>query len=337
MEPIFFPFTYVSDAALTALTHCFKRIVIYQPSRLSVPAAFQDLEGKGGLTIRIPVESDEKTLATVLQQYRAWAELHQGDGLTYFTCPSDAYPFLGDSSLSRIRDEIRHRNDNGASGAVSDPIRETSVFLQVAQELDRQNAELELELRQVSRREQALFEDLKGDGEETVPGLQAAGLSPAIVSPAIEDPGAYMTSERVAAWSRLMLNDPVHSGIFVTTSPAIFDFIKEDAPNLERVLSVELSDVVSSGSEGKKLFQDSLMDKLAFFLNSAPGKALPDADAVSDSESGTVLSVHLAPGTTPDQFFSRFVARDQADKKRDRSAGRYPNTLVCLLDTSPSQ
>jgi len=330
MKPILFPFTYIPDAVLTAMGTCFNRFVAYQPSGLSVPAAMRDLQDRGSLSIRMPVKSDANKLATVLKQYRSWADLHEGEGLTVFSSLGDGLPFFNDTSPSMIRSEIRPRNRKTAVAEMFDPLFEVSVFLQVAQELDRQNIELSLDLKQVGRKEQALFEDLKGEADEMIPGLQAGGLTPAL-----EDPGTYMTSERMAAWTRLMLNDPEHSGIFVTTSPAIFNFIKEDAPCFERVLSIDLMLFTGSGTDENNLHRQSLMDKLEGFVGGTPVEEPAGSDAAVTGDTWSSLSIHKVPGTTPDEFFSRFVALNQADGNLDRSAGAYPNTLVCLLDIAP--
>jgi len=55
-----------------------------------------------------------------------------------------------------------------------------------------------------------------------------------------EDPGAFMTEERLNAWTRLMLEDTEISDFFVTGSRAVFDFLAEKTPHLKPYSSKEI-------------------------------------------------------------------------------------------------
>ena len=66
MKPIYFPFTHISDAAVAALSACFKQTVVYQPSRRALPALIQKLADSGLIDVRIPIAGDEKKIDVIL-------------------------------------------------------------------------------------------------------------------------------------------------------------------------------------------------------------------------------------------------------------------------------
>ncbi len=73
MKPIYFPFTYISEAAVAAISACFKQTVVYQPSRHTLPAEMQKLADSGLIDVRIPITGDENKLDAILRDYNEWA------------------------------------------------------------------------------------------------------------------------------------------------------------------------------------------------------------------------------------------------------------------------
>ncbi|MBU4289417.1 MAG: hypothetical protein KKI12_14750, partial [Proteobacteria bacterium] len=98
MKPIYFPFTYISEPVLEALSAFFKQIVVYQPSSLNVPESMQKLADSGLLEIRIPVKGDENKIDNILKDYKSWANIHQGSEMAFFKMNPDKIPFFDDSS-----------------------------------------------------------------------------------------------------------------------------------------------------------------------------------------------------------------------------------------------
>ena len=53
MTPVYFPFTYVSKQVADALSACFDKTIVYQPSSQNIPESMKQLTDKGLLDIRI--------------------------------------------------------------------------------------------------------------------------------------------------------------------------------------------------------------------------------------------------------------------------------------------
>ena len=107
MKPIYFPFTFISEPIVEALSACFKQTVVYQVSSQKVPEKMQEWSKSGTLDIRIPVEGDEKKLDKILNDYRAWINLNQGSEIAFLKTQVDKIPIFDETYSSKIRDDIK--------------------------------------------------------------------------------------------------------------------------------------------------------------------------------------------------------------------------------------
>lgn len=101
LNPIYFPFTYISTAALTIFQKLFKSVTVYQPSSLSIPEILLAGKNSGFIDLRIPLKSEENKLDTVLRDFRKWAKIHQENQLRFLKIQGDKVPFL--KSFQRLR------------------------------------------------------------------------------------------------------------------------------------------------------------------------------------------------------------------------------------------
>jgi hypothetical protein len=209
-----------------------------------------------------------------------------------------------------------------------DPLLDVIVFLQMAHEYDRCNAELLSDLQQVGQRERSLFDDLHAAGSEALTGFWA------LETPVPEDPGATMTAERIAAWTRLMLDDDRRPGLFLTTSPAVLDFIKEGAPDLEPVFAVDISRQPVAGEAESDTARKRLADLLARLTSGAPVDDGSNGNGMLSDGEGGPLIVHVAHGVPPAGFFARFAGPHLTEDSRVKSSPTPPNTVICLFDTT---
>jgi len=329
MDPIFFPLTYMSDTDMGVMRACFQQFAACQPSGLSVPEAMTTLAREGCLDICVPVQIDEKRLRTVLKEYRAWTDLHQSGGLSYLKTLGDTVPFFDETALSKICSDIRQGGGGEPSDSETDSLFKAAVFLQIAQELDRENADVRRDLDRLRRKERNLFESLHGEGEGDVTREPEDG-----VSSGTEDPGAYMTAERVAAWSRLMSGNLASSGLFVTTSRAVFDFILDRVEDGARILSLNAVAVSSGVGEEGEHWRHSLQTALEKLVSETSTTDLTETTTdfpETRQESGLSLSIRMIAGESPAQFFTRFIARGRKSGNRVLLPGKYQNTLVAYL------
>lgn len=257
MNAIYFPFTVVSGQTADALSACFKSVSVYQPSTHTPKA----LTEKGGLPspkrretggevfaaeIRRPVQSDEDKLEALAKDYKKWAELHQGAELNFFKFRHDD----DDHAIAHIRSELK---GYGIVQEAADPLFNARLFLKIAQEFDLERQDVDREITAFEKMEKSLFEELRGedDAEIEIP-LEKSLLRR-------EDPGEFMTEERLNAWTRLMLEDSEVSDFFVTTSRAVFEFLAEKTPHLKPYSSKEipaekLSVYIAEGESPRQFF-----------------------------------------------------------------------------------
>jgi len=225
MNAIYFPFTVISGQAADALNACFKSVSIYQPST-HMSKALAELAEKGLSEIRRPVQGDDDKLEALAKEYRKWAELHQGAELNFFKFRQD-----DDHAIAHIRSELK---GYGIPQEAADPLFNARLFLKIAQEFDAERQDVDREISAFEKMEKSLFEELRGedDAEIEIP-LEKSLLRH-------EDSGAFMTEERLNAWTRLMLEDTEISDFFVTGSRAVFDFLAEKTPHLKPYSSKEI-------------------------------------------------------------------------------------------------
>lgn len=225
MKPTCFPFTVISKKTMDAITAHFKSVAVYQPSA-DTPNALAELAEKGLLEIRCPVQDNEDKLKAVMKEYKKWAELHQGADLSVFKFHQQEENI----SIAQLRADLKNYSlTDGLTQPQekSDPVFNARLFLKIAQDFDSERLDMEQELSSFEKMEKSLFEELRGEDatEIELPSKTSLDIT--------EDAGAFMTHERLNAWTRLMLQDSEVSEFFVTTSRAVFDFLAEKTPHLK--------------------------------------------------------------------------------------------------------
>jgi hypothetical protein len=204
MKPIYFPFTCIFDLSAEIISAIFGQIVVYRPSSKNPPEMMQELAKRGILDIQIPVKKDKNKLDAILKDYKSWLNLHLGDkqGMTaFFKTHADKIPFFDDTITAQIKADIRKKVRPEQPETKPDPLFNARIFLCIAQEFDAQNWEIN----------QKLF--------------MVEGLPECYDPGAYDDPGAYMTADRIKAWALLMQHDNQGSGLFITGSSSAFDYL----------------------------------------------------------------------------------------------------------------
>jgi hypothetical protein len=324
MKPIYFPFTYISKPAAEALAMFFRRIVVYQPSNLKIPEKMKNGAESGFLDIRIPVTGDEIKLDAILKDYINWTNIHKGDNLSFFRPWIEKIPFWDSTSVSQIRAEIKNKQP-----MKPDPLFNARIFLHIAQEFDIQKMDISMDLLSVEVMQRDLLKKMKGEEE----GFGGKKIESGI--PAIPDFGGYMTAERFDAWARLLREDVESSGLFITTSPAAFEYLMDQAPESKMMLQLDSMPLKKNSTEKMECWKARLEQYLGMFERDSwsglTGDIIgPQAD---DPGGGTVsFTLYLMPETAPLDFFHRLILRGSSPAGEKKANKKFDHTLVGLVE-----
>jgi hypothetical protein len=332
MKPIYFPFTYVPQWVAETLTAWFKQFTVYQPSGRKLSAEMQPWVETNMMEVRVPVQTEDDALAKMVNDLQAYASLHD-DSKHLQTAAlggrHGAIPFFGESAVSRIVTEVKKSSRARSAATDPDPLFCARVFLEFAHEYDRQSDELSQGLDVNDRRSRDLLKELGGKKEN---GLPATPLTAEI---RVEDPAEYMALDRFQAWLRLYMIDPVQSGLFVTSSPSVFNHLIEDLAAAEKIIESEGLPRVGAKDDATT-WRDSFLKKLKQLVENKCSAAhtfldnpLPDPQRLN-----VVLTLYRVPGR-PANLFPRIFQGQEADTARPDPGAEFTHTLIGLIARQP--
>jgi len=338
MEPIYFPFTYISKPVAEALYACFGKTIVYQPSSKNIPEEIHKLAERGMLDIRIsenPEKKDEEKLSAILKDYNAWANLHQGSRgiqLDFFKAGRNKIPFFDDTSTSQIKADIEDITGENPSIKEPDPVFNARLFLSIAQNFDMQNDKIIRDMASFETARMDLIKSLKGE-DEISPVVPGYGDEFKTGNLADYD---HMIQERIAAWVLLMCCNPRHcrdemSGLFVTSSRQAIDYLLEKTPETENVFSIDAMPMVKNEVEKTAKWSKGLMEHLQMVAESYRPLECENFTIVPDYlkyETKVSLSLYLVPGASPLEYFSRFIGFDSTWGEIEKDRVKFKNTLI---------
>lgn len=326
MIPIYFPSMYISEQALTALMFFFPRLAVYSAMSSPVAPHMQRQAENGRLEIRVPVRGENTELMGMIRSYKEWAQLHQGKNLSYFkTVPGNA-PFMDDNATPQILSAIRKGNVSDKDRELSDD-RKALLFLQFAHEFDAGQAELLVDLSAIDDKQKQLFQAIEGRHEET------DGLLADAVAREQEDPGAYMISQRMNAWNRLLQHDKEPHNLFVTTSRTALEFVLDHADRSEMIETVAAPLPHTAEREAWNNRFDVFLRELLQNTERRP-YAYPAPGTVNgDIGDRPLCSLYRLSGQSPKSFFNRFSTFSEPVDSLPANGGQtIPNTLLALVE-----
>lgn len=237
MIPIYFPFTIISDPVYRLMDFFFEGVVLYQPGDTEIPKPMRKLVSDGMVALRVP----EKNMAGELESARAafidFAGLHGGNTGSVFGANQGQVPFFSDESVSSLRERIK--SDRNGSPETGDSLFRARLFLLLAQEYDRQNESVHMDLGRIAGMEADLLADIR----EPDTLEKDHGLFPG--RPPADHDREYMIPERVMAWSKLALRDTSRPDFFLTSSGDAFENFIEAAGQIETLLEIKSVSPVS--------------------------------------------------------------------------------------------
>lgn len=301
--PVYFPMTYLSAAAEDRLAACFGQTAVYRPSDSTLPETMQAAVDAKRLVVQTPVKTERDRLAELLKAYYAWAEENKGVDLSVFKGREAHIPFYEDTSISRIRQDVRNMGSAREKEQAHDPVFRARLFLEMAQELDRQNSELERSLDDVRVREDSMLSDLMGASGDS------GGIETALRADSVADPGAYMTGTRLQAWWQLVREGPGTGNLLVTDSRTVIETLMETEPRLKRAGLPLTLPLRQPGDPAPAAWQGRLADYLAALISrTETGNVAADLPAVRAGEPAVNLSSYRVEGTDTATFFNRLSA-----------------------------
>jgi len=328
MKPIYFPFTYIPEPVLEALSAFFKQIIVYQPSSLNIPESTQKQADSGLLEIRIPVNGDENKIDIILKDYKNWANIHQKSELAFFKSKPDIIPFFSDSSTSQIKADIKKSREYQAEEKKQDSLLNARIFLHMAQEFDSQNWEINKELLFSEEKTLNLIDNLKGENELS---FKENGREKTLK---IDYQSDYMIPDRIIAWTHLLQNDQDMSNIFITNSRSAIEHLLDKTPEAKIVLSIDSIPITNSRDETKKKWQESLMEQIELLLeNSLPASEYIEIKSSFDKENGKKVSLTLY--LVPDESSYKFLTRNAWHKTSVEEINKevaFNNTLIGFIE-----
>jgi hypothetical protein len=328
MKPIYFPFTYISEPVLEALSAFFKQIVVYQPSSLNIPESMQKQADSDLLEIRIPVKGDENKIDDIVKDYKSWANIHQGSKMAFFKTKPDMIPFFGESSTSQIKADIKKKEPKQQNEKKQDFLLNTRIFLHIAQEFDLQNCEINKDLLLLEKKTLNLIDNLKGEDELSFKGKDREKALK------IDYQSEYMTPDRIIAWTHLLQYDRDMSNLFITNSRSTIEHLVEKTPEAKIVLSIDSIPLTNSRDKKTEKWQESLIKQLELLLeNSLPASEDIKIKSPFDKDDGkkVSLTLYLVPGESPYKFFTSSAWHKTPVKEINKEAG-FNNTLIGFVE-----
>lgn len=331
MKPTYFPFTYIPKSVGKALSACFRQTAVYQISGTKIPEEMQELVKDGILDIRIPVEVNGEFLDKILKDYRSWVNIHQGTETAFLAAMANKIPFFDESASSQIRADLKKIGKQIPAEEKPDPMFQAKLFLHMAQEFDLQKKGLDQDLMDIDVMEDDFMKNLKWEDDDDHARAVARRQWDK------DDPGHFMTTERINAWVSIMLQDSQASGLFITTSRAVLEHLIDIVPEMEQVIRLDAIPIDVDEDETLSNWQDGLIETLEMLATgnwSAPMDDIANPPEIPGSEEKVSLTLYIVPNKTPYEYFADCVETDVFQAESAKTGIRFKNTLIGLIEKS---
>jgi hypothetical protein len=329
MKPLYFPFTYIPKSAGKALSACFRQTAVYQISGTKIPEDMQELSQHGILDIRRPVEVSGEFLDKILKDYRAWVNIHQGTETAFLAAMANKIPFFDESASSQIRADLKKIGKQIPLKEKPDPLFKAKLFLHMAQEFDLQKKGLDQDLMDIDAMEDDFMKNLKWEDDDD----HARAIARRQWDK--DDPGHFMTTERINAWVSIMLQDPQAPGLFITTSRAVLEHLMDIVPEMAEVICLDAIPMGVDEDETLSNWQNSLLETLETLATGnwpIPMDDMANPPEISGKETNVKLTVYIIPNKTPHECFADCVDTDVFQADSTKTSTRFKNTLIGLIE-----
>lgn len=222
----YLPFAHIAQNPFQRVAQALGPLTVYSPGPSWVTESMRSMQQRGLLELHTPAGVDDAQILITLAEFKDWAQLHDGhigDMVQYFSTHQGRPPLVDDTAPSQIRTQIRHFGEDAANSDAG-MLMQSALFLALAQEYDQHQERLHNDLAEVTGMEQAMFATLGGDRDGDLPVKNQ--LTGAGDTPLTEDPGSYMTRQRLQAWARMVRPIDPPPRVYLTPSVAVYDHLK---------------------------------------------------------------------------------------------------------------
>lgn len=319
----YMPFTVLEESQLKMLSDTLGPLAVYSPADAIVPSHMHSWQQQGKLEIRHPEGVDQEQLLNAIENYKSWADLHQGnigDMAAFFQTQQGRIPMMDDTNPTQIGHQVRHYGESPEHASV-DPLFKAAVFLSMAQEYDMHQYGMVKDLDAVHAMEQRMLKQLSGDAQDVemaIPVAQAP--SPSSANQTVDDP--YMTAQRVQAWSRLALTDAQAPMLYITMSKAVVEHIKELFPDAQ-----EMADLNFASPRIQETLESLTLESDVQALESAS-----DVHSLSAENKNRLILYRLAE-VTPFDFLDRLADQERVGGAEARQGDVPQNTFIGWVKT----
>lgn len=316
MTPAYLPFNTLSETTAEAVFRFFKTITLYRPQALPLPEELAPWLAAGRIDERVPADDDPERLEQALAACRQWAAEHRlgtGAAGAYLKAQPPGTPLYDNDSVTRLRRQILAGGDpSGPTAVAPDPIFDARLFLAMAEAYDIDNIRATAELKAIQAVEEGVLREMHG-GEAS--GAKIGRPTAAIA--AGEEQGAFMTRERLRAWTILASQEPDLPPLLVTDSPVVGNELLEYRSG--DLLGASVVDIgMPSETDGDHaILQERLLEWLAQVIVADTPETLFTAEtaALPSRELGSpFLRLHLLTGCPPMQLFKRILPQGVEDR-----------------------
>ncbi len=332
----YMPFSYIEDRIIQKLTAALGRVTLFVPASEMVPVHMRKWAQKGFLDLRHPQGVEADHLAPAIGEFKAWADLHQGniaDMAAFFRFRAGCPPMVDETDPTRIGDQIRHYGKQALREPVV-PHFQSALFLAMAQEYDQQHDAAARQMETVLAMEKAMLARLSGDGDAMKTDFSSPDES-ANQSMGMFDAGGYMTEKRVKAWAELADRDNQPFLLYATTSSAVFEYLLALFPKAQGPWSWNLHGAENGTGDSMRQATQSLK---ALSLEKDP--AAFSLDLGQEPHAGTVVArllLYVLSGVSPRVFPARLLGGGGQAEPWVSSNQSPVNTLIGLIDPLPKQ
>ena len=331
IQPIYFPFTYVPRWVAETLATYFKHFWVYQPSSRQIPDEMQPWVDSNVMKVRVPVQTADEAFGKVVKDFQSFAHLHDDPKRlkTAAQLGQDCgIPFFGEATASQIVADVKKGSESDPAESNFGPLFCARVFLDFAQQFDRQSDELNRGLDVHEQRSQTLLEKLSGQKDAGLP------VTPLTAEIKAEDFGEYMTRGRLQAWIRLFLEDTDNSGFFVTSSQSVCNHLIENLTAVEKITPSEGLPAKAAGDDAVITWRDPFLRQLKRFVEtqrSTAAGAFAGAPPLKFEHSKVTLTLYLVSGQSPANLFFELLDDQRVNPINPHQRSGPQNTLIGLI------
>lgn len=317
----YMPFTVLEKRHLQLLSDTLGTFTVYSPSDAIVPSHMHSWKQQGKIEIRHPEGVDREQLLIAIDNYKSWADLHQGnigDMAGFFQSQQGRIPMMDDTNPTQIGHQIRHYGEP-AEHTPDDSLFKAALFLSMAQEYDLHQYGMDKDMEAVHAMEQQMLRKLSGDAHDVKTEMPVVLPPQSSAYQTIDDP--YMTAQRVQAWSRMALTDTQVPLIYLTLSKAVIDHIKDILPDVQELVRLSLS--------SPKV--QEVLQSLAAGLDLDGFESASDASGLTAVNKNQLILYRL-DGVPPVDFLYRLAAHEPVGDGSSQQGGVPPYTFIGLVN-----